>query len=90
MARFVLTRSKAVYGIGIRFYGPDASAAGVYDVAMEERAPNSRWADSASVRSGKGKLMIGVQINSNGKTFTPMDSQSLANQALEPSRPPSV
>lgn len=47
-----LTRSKAVNGISILFYGPGTSTAGVYDVAMVEWAPNGRWADSVSVRAG--------------------------------------
>jgi len=46
------TRANPVNAIAIFFYGPNGSTTGAYDVASVEWAPNGRWEEASSVRSG--------------------------------------
>jgi hypothetical protein len=47
-----LTRQQPVNAVSLLFYGPITSTSGAYDVALVEWAPNGRWGDAASVRTG--------------------------------------
>jgi GYF domain 2 len=48
-----VSASQPVNAISILFYGPGASTAGPFDIAMVEWAPHGRWGDAYQVEAGE-------------------------------------